>query len=256
LGEAKKKNIDETERLNFRLTHYSNCKLATVNFSSPYLCFVSEFIKHTVLQNSFLLSASRCIFWEEEKALILSDLHFGKTGHFRKNGIAVPQTVFKEDLQRLTAQIQYFKPDYLIIVGDLFHSHENKEMGMFLRWRNDFKHIPIKLVIGNHDILKSEWYSTASIDCFDDQMQTGSFIFAHDKSECEDVDECYVFSGHIHPSIILSVGAKQSLRFPCFHFNRTHAVLPAFGRFTGTHAVTPEKGDVVFALMENKIMRV
>src|SRR3954464_3606206 len=102
-------------------------------------------IPHKIGDQTFWLSAQRCAFWEEQKALILSDLHFGKTGHFRKNGIAVPQTVFKEDLQRLTAQIQYFKPDYLIIVGDLFHSHENKEMEMFLRWRNDFKHIPIKL---------------------------------------------------------------------------------------------------------------
>ena len=217
---------------------------------------VSEFIKHTVLQNSFLLSASRCIFWEEEKALILSDLHFGKTGHFRKNGIAIPQTVFKEDLQRLTSEIQFFKPDYLIIVGDLFHSHVNKEMEMFLRWRNDFAHLPIKLVIGNHDILGNDWYKKAAIECFAQQMQTGPFIFAHDKAECEDLDDCYVFSGHIHPSIVLSGVARQSLRFPCFYFNRTHAVLPAFGRFTGTHAVTPKKGDAVYALMENKVVKV
>jgi len=221
-----------------------------------YLCHVNNFIKHTVLNNNFLLSASRCIFWEEEKALILSDLHFGKTGHFRKNGIAVPQTVFKEDLQRLTAQIQFFKPNYLIIVGDLFHSHVNKEMELFMRWRNDFKYLPIKLVIGNHDILEKEWYSTATIDCFEERMQTGAFIFAHDKAECDDVDDCYVFSGHIHPSVILSGGARQSLRFPCFHFNRTHAVLPAFGRFTGTHAIAPKKGDSVFALMENSVMKV
>ena len=47
------------------------------------------------------LSAERCIFWEEQSALIVSDLHLGKTGHFRKAGIAVPQSVFKEDLQHL-----------------------------------------------------------------------------------------------------------------------------------------------------------
>ena len=216
---------------------------------------MSTFLKHTILENSFLLCASRCIFWEEEKALILSDLHFGKTGHFRKNGIAVPQTVLKEDIQRLTAQVQFFKPKYLIIVGDLFHSHANKEMDLFLRWRNDFKQLPIKLVIGNHDILDKEWYAAAGIDCFEEQMQTGAFIFAHDKTECEDVADCYIFSGHIHPSIIISGAAKQSLKFPCFYFSRTHAVLPAFGRFTGTHAVTPKKADAIFVLMENKIMR-
>ncbi|MEO6540593.1 MAG: metallophosphoesterase, partial [Ferruginibacter sp.] len=131
-----------------------------------------DFIRHTILNNSFLLSAGRCIFWEEEKALILSDLHFGKTGHFRKNGIAVPQTVFKEDMQRLTAQVQYFKAEQLIIVGDLFHSHANKEMEWFLKWRTDFALLNIKLIIGNHDILGKEWYNKANISCIKHQWQT------------------------------------------------------------------------------------
>ena len=213
-----------------------------------------DFIKHTILNNSFLLSAGRCIFWEEEKALILSDLHFGKTGHFRKNGIAVPQTVFKEDMQRLTAQVQYFNAEQLIIVGDLFHSHANKEMDLFLKWRNDFAQLKIKLVIGNHDILPVDWYIKADITCIKGQLQTGPFIFTHDKAECSSSDDCYIFSGHIHPSVTLSGNAKQSLKFPCFYFTKTYAVLPAFGRFTGMHAIKPVKGDKVFALVENKIM--
>src|SRR5438132_11874266 len=98
---------------------------------------MSAFVKHTVLQNSFLLSAERCIFWEEEKALILSDLHFGKTGHFRKSGIAVPQSIFKEDLQRLISQIQHYKPEQLLVVGDMFHSSAHKELEYLLKWRND-----------------------------------------------------------------------------------------------------------------------
>ena len=55
------------------------------------------------------LSPGRSIFWEEKKSLIISDLHFGKTGHFRKSGIAIPQAVYKQDLQRLFEQIQYFQ---------------------------------------------------------------------------------------------------------------------------------------------------
>ena len=46
----------------------------------------------------FWLSPERIIFWENENTIIASDLHFGKTGHFRKAGIAMPQSVFKEDL--------------------------------------------------------------------------------------------------------------------------------------------------------------
>lgn len=213
-----------------------------------------DFIKHTILNNSFLLSAGRCIFWEEEKALILSDLHFGKTGHFRKHGIAVPQTIFKEDMQRLTAQVQYFNPEYLIIVGDLFHSHANKEMELFLKWRNDFDQLKIKLVIGNHDILPKDWYAKADITCIKDQLQTGQIIFTHDKAECADTADCYIFSGHIHPSVTIFGNAKQSLKFPCFYFTKTYGVLPAFGRFTGMHSVKPSKQDKVFALVQNKIM--
>ena len=217
---------------------------------------VNDFIKHTIHNNSFLLSASRCIFWEEEKALILSDLHFGKTGHFRKSGIAVPQTIFKEDMQRLTAQVQYFKPGYLIIVGDLFHSHANKEMELFLKWRKDFKQLPIQLVMGNHDILEKDWYNKAEINCCEKQLQKGNFIFSHDITDCEDAKDCYVFSGHIHPSVTLFGVARQSLRFPCFYFTKSYAVLPAFGRFTGMHSIEPGKKDAVYALIENKVMRV
>lgn len=213
-----------------------------------------DFIKHSILNNSFLVSAGRCIFWEEERALVLSDLHFGKTGHFRKNGIAVPQTIFKEDIQRLTALVQFYKPAYLIIVGDLFHSDANKEMELFLRWRNDFAGLPLKLVIGNHDILGKDWYSQADITCIKGQLHVGPFIFSHDKAECADMEDCYVFSGHIHPAVSIYGAAKQSLKFPCFYFNKTYAVLPAFGRFTGTHTIKADKGDTVYALLENKIM--
>jgi DNA ligase-associated metallophosphoesterase len=214
-----------------------------------------DFIKHTILNNSFLLSAGRCIFWEEEKALILSDLHFGKTGHFRKHGIAVPQTIFKEDMQRLTAQVQYFKAEKLIIVGDLFHSHANKEMDLFIKWRRDFQHLDIQLIIGNHDILGKDWYGQNQISISKKELQTGPFIFTHDKAECSSIDDCYIFSGHIHPAVALYGNAKQALKFPCFYFTKTYSVLPAFGRFTGMHTINPKKGDTVFALVQNKVMQ-
>ena len=50
-------------------------------------------------QQTLWLSPAKCIFWEEQKILILSDLHLGKSGHFRKSGVAIPQNIFKKDLQ-------------------------------------------------------------------------------------------------------------------------------------------------------------
>jgi len=213
------------------------------------------------------LSPDRCIFWEEERSLIVSDLHFGKTGHFRKAGIAVPQSVYREDLLRLLCQIQYFRPRQLLVVGDLFHSRENKELALFLKWREDFPDLGIRLIAGNHDILHADWYSKAGIDVSREILRLGPFAFIHDITEggvgvttegaeatesgvaAADKGEPYFFSGHIHPGIRIRGMGKQSLQFPCFYFGGSYAVLPAFGRFTGTVSIEPMPEANVFAIL-------
>jgi len=212
-------------------------------------------ISHQIRDNTFLLSANRAIIWENENTLILSDLHLGKTGHFRKAGIAVPQAVFKEDMQRLFSVIQSYKPEQLIIIGDMFHSKANKEHDFFLKWRKDFDSLPIHLVKGNHDILKDDWYGQAAINIVEDQLQIGDFVFTHDIADCEPCETHYTFSGHIHPGISISGLSRQSLRFPCFYFGEHYAVLPAFSRFTGIYPVKPKKGEAVYALIENSLMK-
>jgi DNA ligase-associated metallophosphoesterase len=213
---------------------------------------MQQIIPYKILDNSFLLSADKCIYWEEEKTLILSDLHFGKSGHFRKSGIAVPQNVFKEDIQRFVALLQTFKPENVLVIGDMFHSRDNKEHALFVKWRKDFEQLNIQLVKGNHDILQKDWYSNAGINIIDARMDKGSFSFVHDITEIamgEEDDARYFFSGHIHPGFSIMGMGKQALRFPCFYFARQYAVLPAFGKFTGTHPIKPKRGETVYAVM-------
>ena len=215
-----------------------------------------SFLNFHFKENNFLLTPGRSIFWEEEKILILSDLHLGKAGHFRKHGIGIPQTIFKEDMQRLVSQIQYFKPLAVLVVGDLFHSTENKELELFLKWRKDLPAVSIGLVKGNHDILSDDWYRAAGIDVHKEDLVIGNFLFTHDISSAKKIKNTYCFSGHVHPGVIIKGTGKQSLRLPCFYFGKDHAVLPAFGRFTGTYSITPGEGDHVFALLEDRVMRI
>lgn len=213
----------------------------------------------TVKNQRLCLSSDRSIYWEQQNALVVSDLHIGKTGHFRKAGIAVPQSVFKEDMQRLVSLIQYFKPSSLIVVGDMFHSTANKELELFSRWRGDFEYLNIKLVKGNHDILQKKWYADTGIELFDSTLTIDTFCFQHDPGECEKDDgkkEHYVFSGHIHPGITIHGIGKQSLKFPCFYFSDTYCILPAFSRFTGSVSVRLKHEDVAFAIVNNSILRV
>ena len=216
---------------------------------------MQPFLSHLILNEHFLVSSQRTVFWEEEKTLILSDLHLGKSGHFRKSGIAIPQNIYKEDLFRLLNEIHLFSAKKIIIVGDLFHSSFNKELELFLKWRKDIGNVEIHLIKGNHDILKNDWYKNASIELHKKHLSIRNFSFTHDINECQAKPDDYCFSGHIHPAVLMRGIAKQSVNLPCFYFTRKYAVLPAFGKFTGTFPVKPFVGESVFALVENKVMK-
>ena len=206
-------------------------------------------------QQTLWLSAARCIFWEEKSVLIVSDLHFGKSGHFRKSGIGIPQYVFKEDLQRLFAQILFFKPKTLLVTGDMFHSSANKELDFFLKWRKDIPGVALQLVKGNHDILSANFYREADINVSDERLNMDPFCFTHDAAGCKD-NSNYIFSGHVHPGVKMNGIAAQSLMLPCFYFGKDYAVMPAFSAFTGLAKIKPAESDHVFALVENEVIRI
>ena len=237
-------------------------------------------IRYKLRENLFWLSVERCLYWENENALILSDLHFGKTGHFRKSGIAVPQNVYKEDLHRLLDQVQFFKANKIIVVGDLFHSNANKEHDLFKKWRMDINGTEVHLVKGNHDLLIETIYADLDICVHTESLQLGPFYFIHDITspppsskmmgprsptfrhsssitrESSDGNANYSISGHIHPGIRIGGIAKQALSFPCFYFGERYAVLPAFSRFTGFALIQPGQNENVFAIVENKLLQI
>jgi metallophosphoesterase superfamily enzyme len=62
----------------------------------------------------------------------------------------------------------------------------------------------------------------------------------------------YVLAGHSHPCVHVGRGIDR-LRLPCFHFGAAVGVLPAFGAFTGMHAIVREADDRVFAVADNGV---
>ncbi len=217
---------------------------------------MATLLSHIIGEEHLILSNERTLFWETEKTLIIADLHVGKTGHFRKAGIGVPAGVYKDDLHRLLAQILFFKAEKLIIVGDLTHSIANREMDLFRKWRKDFSLLDVHLAKGNHDILDNRWYEEADITVHNEPLLIRNFLFVHDILKPKLVIDPghYVFSGHVHPGIVIRGRGKQSLRFPCFYFTHHHCILPAFSHFTGTYSVTLQPMDEVFAIVDKEIL--
>lgn len=216
---------------------------------------MTRYLSHIIYGEHLVMSGERALFWESESTLIIADLHVGKTGHFRKEGIGVPAAVYKDDLHRLLSQILFFKAERLIIAGDLSHSVANRELDLFRKWRKDFSSLEVHLTKGNHDILDNRWYEEADIMVHNAPLPLFPFVFAHEPDQVNELpSDQYLFAGHIHPSVMIRGKGKQSLRMPCFYFTKTHCILPAFSRFTGTYQVRPSSGEEVFGIMENEVV--
>lgn len=202
------------------------------------------------------LSAGKAVYWEEERALIVADLHVGKAAHFRKAGIAVPGNIVQEDLYRLQQLITKYNPQRLIVVGDMFHSSANNEVQYFRIWRNQFPHIRFELVTGNHDIMDPSVYASLDVQLMD-TLTLGGIYFVHDpKDKPADNGELYAMSGHIHPGVWMVGNARQRLRLPCFYFGAEGAILPAFSAFTGTYCVEPGEDSEVFVIGGTGVFKV
>ncbi|SMC85488.1 ligase-associated DNA damage response endonuclease PdeM [Pedobacter africanus] len=200
-----------------------------------------------------VLSTERAIYWEAQQMLIVSDLHIGKSAHFRKNGIQVPSTVGTTDLHRLSNLITQFMPETLLVTGDMFHNNINSDANAFMEWRKKYPDLKVVLVKGNHDDLRNEDYEALGITVHSKELLLFPFRFIHDKPSA--IDEYYNISGHIHPGVMLYGKARQQLKFPCFYFGADCAVLPAFSVFTGLKIMTPGKGDSFYVITPQKVVK-
>jgi len=208
----------------------------------------------SVCGQTWLLHPDKVVFWKDENLLILCDLHLGKSGHFRKAGIAAPGKINLKNFERLDHLINHYNPSGLLILGDLFHSGANREWFQFEEWRKSHADITITLITGNHDILHDTFYEATDILTLP-VLKTGPFQFVHDPGDTDELQENLTsVSGHLHPGLKIKSRGRQKMVLPCFLFSDTQILLPAFGEFTGLHLIEPSSGQNVYAILDNRIV--
>ncbi len=200
------------------------------------------------------LDKEKAVYWAAQEMLIISDLHLGKSAHFRQFGIQVPSTIGITDLQRLTGLLEHYHAGILLITGDMFHHKMNSDIADFANWRKQFPLLKIWLVKGNHDALKTDEYAQLDIEVHEKELLYTPFRFIHDKPAV--FDEYYNISGHIHPGVTIYGNARQQLKFPCFYFGKTCAILPAFSVFTGLRVLKPQEDDRFYAVTPKAVIAV
>ncbi|MBW3519832.1 ligase-associated DNA damage response endonuclease PdeM [Flavobacterium sp. NKUCC04_CG] len=198
----------------------------------------------------WIISNQRTLYWPDREILILSDLHLGKSQHFRKNGLAIPSLVHQRDLIRLERQLEHYKPKQLIVVGDLIHAAANAEVQQLSGIIGCFPDLKTTLIKGNHDRHKAMVFEQLGIDEVVDFLEIDGIAFVHQPIVKADVA---VISGHIHPGIALTMTTKKQLRLPCFVVQPQQLILPAFSLFTGLDTQNQLKNAVYYGLDEEGI---
>ncbi len=208
----------------------------------------------TVGGQALTLLPEKAAFLPESHTLLVADAHIGKAVSFRQLGVPVPRGTTSETLGVLTTLVARLGVRRIVFLGDFLHSvrsHAASTMGAAAHWRSEHAALDLTLVRGNHDDRAGDPPAQLGFNVVDEPLHFGGLALCHHP---DTVTAGYVLAGHIHPCVALAGRANDRLRLPCFWFGAQVGVLPAFGSFTGMHAVRPEPGDRVFGVADDRVL--
>lgn len=194
--------------------------------------------------HTFILNNQRSMFWPKHETLILSDLHLGKTAHLRKNGFAIPSYTHTQDIERLSALIEHYKAQQLVIVGDMIHAKNNKEVVDWKQFCDQHSYLRVVLIKGNHDRLSNTFLHDLGVHKIEDHWLFDGISFVHEPTSESNYP---TISGHIHPGIQIKLLKNSRKSFPCFVLHNNVFILPAFSLFTGLDINTLNKSAKFYA---------
>jgi DNA ligase-associated metallophosphoesterase len=169
---------------------------------------------------------SGALFWDEQRLLVVSDLHLEKGSSFATRGVLLPPYDTAATLGRLGAVIARHDPRMVIALGDSFHDRDahgrlsaaDRDAIAGLQVRRDWIWIS-----GNHDpALTPDLGGVVA-----SEVAIGPIAFRHEPPGA--VGE---IAGHLHPKARVSTRGR-SMERRCFASDGERAVMPAFGAYTG-----------------------
>src|ERR1700751_5772063 len=83
--------------------------------------------KVTIAGVTLAADLSGALFWEEQRLLVVSDLHLEKGSSFATRGVLLPPYDTLATLSRLAAVISRHNPKTVIALGDSFHDRSAHE---------------------------------------------------------------------------------------------------------------------------------
>ena len=194
------------------------------------------------------LLPEHALWWPAEKTLFVADVHLGKAASYRALGQPVPSGSTQQNLARLQKLIFQYTPKQLVFLGDFLHApqaHTPAILKTLQTWRTQHKSLEITLVRGNHDNRAGDPPEILNIKLVNEPWLLGPFACCHHP---QSHPTHFVLAGHKHPSYTLYGPGRDSLCMPCFVKEDRHAILPAFGEFTGGMLLSGAAGRQLYAV--------
>jgi DNA ligase-associated metallophosphoesterase len=182
--------------------------------------------KVMVADVTFVADLSGALFCQEQRLLVVSDLHLEKGSSFAMRGVLLPPYDTVATLGRLAAVIARHDPRMVIALGDSFHdrnAHErlsapDREALSAMQARRDWIWIS-----GNHDpALPRDLGGVVATE-----VAIGPIMFRHEPTGA--IGE---IAGHLHPKARVAMRGRAMER-RCFAADGERAVMPAFGAYAG-----------------------
>lgn len=180
----------------------------------------------TVAGVTLAADLSGAVYWEEQRLLVVSDLHLEKGSSYAMRGVLLPPYDTIATLGRLGAVIARHDPKTVIALGDSFHDRDahqrlspaNRAVLGALQTGRDWIWIA-----GNHDpALPSDLGGAVA-----SEVAIGAITFRHEPTGA--IGE---IAGHLHPKARVSARGRAVER-RCFATDGVRAVMPSFGAYTG-----------------------
>lgn len=183
--------------------------------------------------NAFVADPSGCLFWPDERLLVVADLHLEKGSAYAARRVFLPPYDTTATLARLAEVIDRLAPRRVIALGDSFHDtggasrllpHDILALSALQRGRDWL------WIAGNHDPAPPRELAGDHAA----ELAIGSIRFRHEPSEAASSreDTTSEIAGHMHPAAIVG-GRGAAVRRRCFLADASRCILPAFGAYAG-----------------------
>ena len=219
------------------------------------------FCRASIGGEDFELLTPGGLYWIDQSILFVADLHLGKGTTFRKHGIPIPAGSTRDTLASITVMLQETQANRLVILGDLIHSRaslSSSTLEALEEFIDENSGASMTLVRGNHDVgFKPEnlgaVFRSWPIDVVEPGTRIDSVVLSHFPADVPD-DAALLLCGHLHPAVRIADSTESLGSIPCFWESNGRVVLPAIGKFTGTHRIRPSPTDRVWLVADEGVM--